>query len=99
MKYSDRVGFFDDTLGYFEDNGCAYSKKCLDCRFKQCIYSLKHKQKQLILNANTLFFIFSALENGFSTKEVELKTNIPSDTIRHYLKRKESILSTINQYV
>ncbi len=88
------------------DTGCqeatfklGHQSRCLECPFANCIHSLKYREKQLILNAETVSNVITCFDAGMSVQQIRgWFQDIPSRRINNWIKNRSSIQKKLSTY-
>lgn len=98
--------FSDIILGNFKiDSYCREARHytgsnglCTDCPFRDCIYSLNHGKKKLILQSDTIKQVYQDYDRSGSIKQTAQKTGLDYHTVRRWLANRNSIESMLKSY-
>lgn len=98
--------FSDITLGNFKiDSYCKEAELytgsdglCTDCPFRDCIYSLNHREKQLILQSDIIKQVYQDYDQSGSIKQTAQQTGLDYHTVYRWLANRNSIESKLESY-
>ncbi len=92
--------------GIYVDNGCKDAKsfvghkiKCKECPFGDCINTLKPKEKQLILQSNTVQTALMYHDLGMTINEIALLIQKATQSqIKYWIDNRDRIEEKIKRY-